>query len=121
MHRAKYMWITVGPLIWLLIVTFSASYEKIFSDQPRIGFLAQANQLQDALNAGKIAADQIAATQTQIFNAKLDAVVCGIFIVLVALILIDSIRVWAGVLRGTRTATGTESPFIPTQLRPEEI
>jgi carbon starvation protein len=121
MHRAKYMWITVGPLIWLLIVTFSASYEKIFSDQPRIGFLAQAGQLQDALNAGKIAADQIAATQTQIFNARLDAVVCGIFIVLVALILIDSIRVWAGVLRGTRTATVTESPFIATQLRPEEI
>ena len=102
-------------------MTFSASYEKIFSDQPRIGFLAQAGQLQDALNAGKVAADQIAATQTQIFNARLDAVVCGIFIVLVALILIDSIRVWAGVLRGTRTATVTESPFIPTQLRPEEI
>jgi carbon starvation protein len=121
MHRAKYMWITVGPLIWLLIVTFSASYEKIFSDQPRIGFLAQADQLQNALDSGKIAADQFAATQTQIFNARLDAVVCGIFIVLVALILVDSIRVWAGVLRGTRTATVTESPFMPTQLRPEEI
>ena len=56
MHRAKYMWITVGPLVWLLIVTFTASYQKIFSDQPRIGFLAQAEQLRNV--ADQTASDQ---------------------------------------------------------------
>ena len=64
-------------------------------------------------DAGKVAADQIAATQTQIFNAQLDAVVCGIFMVLVTLILVDSIRVWAGVLRGTRDSDGDRNPVRP--------
>jgi carbon starvation protein len=121
MHRAKYMWITVAPLIWLLIVTFTASYQKIFSDQPRIGFLAQADQLEAALASGNVAAAQISATNTQIFNARLDAALCGIFIVLVTLIIVDSVRVWIGVLRGTRDAKVNETPFVLTQLRPEEL
>jgi len=121
MHRARYMWITVTPLIWLLIVTFTASYEKIFSDQPRIGFLAQAEQLESALSSGSIAVAQIAATKTLIFNARLDAALCAIFVVLVSLILVDSVRTWYGVLRGTADARVNESPFVVTQLRPEEI
>ncbi len=114
MHRAKYMWITVGPLVWLLIVTFTASYQKIFSDQPRIGFLAQAEQLRNV-------ADQTPAIKTQIFNAQLDAVLCAIFVVLVTLIVLDSVRTWLGVLKGTRDARVNESPFVVTQLRAEEI
>ena len=111
----------MGPLVWLLIVTFTRVYEKIFSDQPRIGFLAQADQLQDALDAGKVAAAQIAATQTQIFNAQTRCGRLRDFHRACGADIVDSIRVWAGVLRGTRTATVTETPFIPTQLRPEEI
>jgi carbon starvation protein len=121
MHRAKYMWITVVPLAWLLIVTFTASYQKIFSDQPRIGFLAQASQLEAALASGGVAAGQIAATNTQIFNARLDAALCAVFIVLVTLILVDSIRIWIGVLRGTSDARVNETPFVATQLRVGEI
>ena len=121
MHGSKYMWITVAPLIWLLIVTFTASYQKIFSEQPRIGFLAQASQLEAALASGTVAAGQVAATNTQIFNARLDAVLCAVFVVLVTLILIDSVRIWIGVLRGTSDATVNESAFVVTQLRPEEI
>jgi carbon starvation protein len=121
MHGAKYMWITVAPLFWLLIVTFTASYQKIFSDQPRIGFLAQANQLQSALSSGQIAAAQVGATETQIFNARLDAAVCAVFVVLVTLIIVDSVRVWMRVLRGSQAAKLNESPYVLTQLRPEEI
>ena len=62
---------------------FTAGWEKIFSDQPRLGFLADAARLQSALDAGKIAAAKIAETRGQIFNDRLDAVVCGIFMVLV--------------------------------------
>jgi carbon starvation protein len=114
MHGARYMWITVAPLIWLLVVTFTASYQKIFHESPRIGFLAQAEQL-------RTTAVQTTAVQTQIFNAQLDAALCAIFAVLVTLILIDSIRTWVGVLRGTKDAKVNESPFVVTQLRPEEI
>jgi carbon starvation protein len=121
MHRAKYMWITCLPLVWLLIVTYTAAWQKIFSDLPRVGFLAQARALEAALQSGKIAAAKAAETQTVIFNAKLDAVICGIFLVLVTLILVDSIRTWVGILNRSREATSHETAFVPTQLRPEEI
>ena len=71
MHGAKYMWITCAPLVWLVIVTFTAAWQKIFSPIPAIGFLAQADQLEAALQAGHAA--DAAATRTLIFNARLDA------------------------------------------------
>ncbi|MCU1273862.1 MAG: carbon starvation protein CstA, partial [Bryobacterales bacterium] len=125
MHRARYMWVTCMPLVWLVIVTFTASYEKIFSSLPAIGFLAQASQreaaLQAALQTGTVAASKIAETQTLIFNARLDAFICGIFVVMVGTILIDSIRIWIGILKGTRSATVVEAPFVLSRLSPEEV
>jgi carbon starvation protein len=113
MHGARYMWITCAPLVWLVIVTFSAAWQKIFSPIPAIGFLAQADKL--------AAGPQSAATQTLIFNARLDAAVCGVLLVLVATILLDSLRVWIGILRGTREARISEAPFVLSQLRAEEL
>ena len=121
MHGAKYMWITCVPLTWLLTVTYTAAWQKIFSDAPRVGFLAQADQLQRMIDSGKVAAGKIGETQTVIFNAKLDAVLCAVFLVLVTVIIVDSIRVWTGILRGTRTAKTNETPFVMTQLRAEEL
>ncbi len=121
MHRARFMWITCVPLAWLITVTFTASYQKIFSPLPRVGFLAQASALSEALRNGAIEAGQIAETQAMIFNARLDAAVCAIFIVLVATILVDSVRQWVGMLRGTREVKTHEAPFVLSQLRPEEI
>jgi len=92
MHGAKYLWITCVPLAWLVAVTFTAAWQKIFSPIPAIGFLAQAGRLEASLRAGTAA--DVAATQTLIFNARLDAVLCGVFLVLVATILLDSMRVW---------------------------
>jgi carbon starvation protein len=121
MHRARYMWITCVPLVWLVVVCFTAGYQKIFSDIPRLGFLAQAAQLEATVASGNLTAAQIAETQAQIFNNRIDAVVCGIFLVLVTTILLDSVRLWVGILRGTREARLEESPFVLSQLRPEEI
>jgi carbon starvation protein len=121
MHRARYMWVTCLPLVWLVIVTFTASYEKIFSPLPRIGFLAQATGLEAAIEAGKVAAARIAETRILIFNARLDAFICAVFVVMVGTILIDSIRVWVGILKGTRPATVAESPFVLSRLSPEEV
>ncbi len=121
MHRAKYMWVTCVPLTWLLIVTYTAAWQKIWDPSPRIGFLAQADVLQKALDAGKVAAGKVADQKTLIFNAQLDAVLCGVFLVLVTVIVADAIRVWAGILRGTREAKVHEAPFTLTQLNAEEI
>jgi carbon starvation protein len=119
MHGAKYLWITCAPLAWLVTVTFTAAWQKIFSPLPALGFLAQADRLEASLRAGT-AADP-AATQTLIFNARLDAVLCGVFLLLVTTILLDSMRVWIGILRGTREARVCEAPFVLSQLRAEEL
>jgi carbon starvation protein len=121
MHGWRYVWITLTPLVWLLIVTFSAGIEKIFSPMPRIGFLAQASQLEAAIATGKIAAARLSETNVLIFNAKLDAVICGVFLVLVSVILIDSLRVWVGILSGARSREISETPFVLSQLRTETL
>jgi carbon starvation protein len=113
MHRLRYAWITLTPLAWLVTVTYAAGLEKILSSHPRVGFLAQANAFE--------AAQRTASTAQLVFNNRLDAAVCAVFLVLVATILVDSIRVWTGILRGTRPARNHESPFVPTALRPEEL
>ena len=56
MHRARYMWITCVPLVWLVTVTFTAAWQKIFSPLPAIGFLAQARQAAGGLASGHGAA-----------------------------------------------------------------
>jgi carbon starvation protein len=114
MHGAKYAWITFAPLVWLVTVTFTAGWQKIFSPLPAIGFLAQAD---------KLAADGAvtATTRILIFNARLDAAVCGILMVLVAAILIDSARVWVSILRGTADTRVREAPFVPSRLQVEEL
>ena len=119
MHGAKFMWITCAPLVWLVIVTFNAAWQKILSPIPAVGFLSQADALQASLRAGTAA--NVAATQTLIFNARLDAVMCGLLLVLVATILIDSLRVWIGILRGTSEARVREAPFVLSRLQTEEL
>jgi carbon starvation protein len=121
MHGPRFMWITCAPLTWLVVVCFTAGWQKIFSPVPAIGFLAQADRLESAIRSGAIASSKLAETQTLIFNARLDAVICGLLLVMVTTILIDSLRVWMGILRGTRRAEVCEAPFVLSQLRPEEI
>jgi len=124
MHGPKFMWITCGPLAWLVVVTFSAGWQKIFSPLPALGFLAQANQLEDArdaaVTAGKVTAAAVAQSDALIFNARLDAAVCGVFMILVAIVLIDSLRLWYGILRGTQERVVVESPFVISRLSSEE-
>src|SRR3954451_7195100 len=118
MHGARFMWITCAPLVWLVTVTFSAAWQKIFSPIPAIGFLAQADKLEAAISAGTAASS--AGNQALIFNARLDAAICGIFMVLVAVILLDSVRIWLGILNGGERQVH-ESPFVPSRLRAEEL
>jgi carbon starvation protein len=119
MHQTKYLWITAAPLVWLVGVTFVAGLEKIFSPSPSIGFLAHARTLETAMAAGKIAAGKLAETRAVVFNERLDAAVCGLFLVLVSIVLLDSLRVWSGLLRRTRPVISSESPFIATRMEVE--
>jgi carbon starvation protein len=108
MHRTKYVLVTLAPLAWLVTVTFTASWHKVFDPDPRIGFLAQARQLAAAGGNARL-----------IFNNRLDAVVTGVLIVMVTLILVESARQWLGILNGKKEARVKESPFVVTGLAEE--
>jgi carbon starvation protein len=100
--RARYAWTTLLPLTWLLSVTLTAGYQKIFDPEVRIGFLAHANALLDRIASGEIPAAKLAETRALIFNDRLDAAVTGLFMVLVAIIVADSLRAWYRVLSAGR-------------------
>jgi len=119
MHGPKYVFVTLIPLAWLGTVTFAAALDKIFSPDVRIGFLAHAAALENAVAAGKVASAKLAETQAVIFNERLDAAVCGMFLLLVSVIIVSSIWQWFGLLRGTRPVASSESPFTVSQLGSE--
>ncbi len=121
MHGRRYVWITLVPLSWLACVTFTAGWQKIFSADPKLGFLAHATALTNALASGKIAAAKIAETNAVIFNERLDAAVCATFLILVTIVLVDSIRTWSSLLSGKSSVESSEAPFIPTRLRVEML
>ncbi len=108
MHRAKYAAVTLVPLAWLVAVTFTASWQKMFDPNPRVGFLAQARAL--------AASPATSVTGRLIFNNRLDAAVTGVLVVMVTLVLVESGRQWWGILRGTREAPVKEAPFVRTRL-----
>ena len=112
MGRARYMWVTLAPLAWLIAVTFSASWHKMFDPNPLIGLLAHARQL--------AAGPAIAGLARRIFNDRLDAVLCGLLIVLVSVIVLESARVWISVISGRREAATQETPFVTTRYAAEE-
>jgi carbon starvation protein len=99
------------PLAWLVAVTFTASWHKIFDPNPRVGFLAQAHIL--------AAGPATTATARLIFNNQLDAAVTAVLVVMVALVLIESVRQWIGVLSGREESRVKESPFVMTRLAEE--
>jgi carbon starvation protein len=98
--RARFGIATVLPLAWLLAVTMTAGWQKLFAADRRIGFLAQADHLAAELGAGRVPAEKVFQTQQVIFNNRLDAAVTALFMVLVAVVVVDAARVCWRTLRG---------------------
>ncbi len=107
MQRQRYLWVTLGPLAWLIVVTMTAGYQKVFSADPKLGFLAHAATLATSTdpNAGRL-----------IFNDRLNAVVALFFMAVVAMLVFTSAREWWLVLSQRKPAVVHESPYISTTL-----
>ena len=109
MGKARYALVTLLPLAWLVTVTFTASWQKMFDHDPRIGFLAHARQLAGSGGNARL-----------IFNDRLDAAVTGMLIIMVGLILLESAVLWIRVLSGRREPGVKEAPFVATRYAVEE-
>jgi carbon starvation protein len=90
--NAKYFWVTALPLAWLVVVTLSASWQKLFSDNVRIGLLAGARNLQEKISAGILPTEQMAIFEKLIFNQYLVAGLTGFFAVLLIVVLFDTLK-----------------------------
>ena len=112
MGKARYVPVTLVPLVWLVSVTFTASYHKVFDPNPRIGFLAHTQLLATG--------PATSANARLIFNDRLDALVTGVLIMMVALILLESTLEWMRVLTGRKQARVQEAPFVTTRFATEE-
>ena len=119
--------VTLVPLVWLLVVCFSAGLQKIFHEEPdakrpRVGFLQIARELEQKLPAASravaVAQDDavrngaektVAELRAQIFNNRLDAGVSGAFLILAGAILVISVSEWLKLLGGSRPPKLTET------------
>ncbi len=117
MGKARYAWMTIIPLLWVSIVTLTAGWIKIFSSDPKLGFLAHARWLGDFVASGQLPPGVKSPTSARhmILNDRLDAAVAGFFMACVVVVLVESLRVWIGISRGRIAPTSTEVKFSHTR------
>src|SRR5260370_15565697 len=115
MGRLRWIWVTLLPMAWLVVITMTASYQKIFDANPRIGFLAYANALVAQIAARKIPAEKIAETQRLIFNQRLYAAVTGVLAVMILVLIVQALAHWYAILVRRKESVLHESPYIATR------
>jgi carbon starvation protein len=115
MGRTRWIWVTLLPMAWLVIVTMTASYQKIFDANPRIGFLSYANVLAAQIAAGKIPAAKLVDTQRLIFNQRLDAAVTAVLALMVIVLIVEALVQWYAILSSRRAWSLHESPYVQTE------
>ena len=119
MGRARWIWVTLVPTAALITVTMTASYQKIFDPNPRIGFLSYANALAAQIAAGAIPSAKIVETQRLIFNQRLDAGVTAVLAAMVIVLIVEAVVQWYSILSRRRDPVLHESPYVATQWAPD--
>ncbi|HET7600589.1 MAG TPA: carbon starvation CstA family protein [Gemmatimonadales bacterium] len=109
--KARYAWVTLGPLAWVLLVTLVAGWQKIFSPEPRLGFLSHARATAAQAAAGAL--DPAHAARL-IFNDRLDAVVAALFMMVTVIFVGACAREWLLILARRKKPVVRETPFVET-------
>ena len=91
--KIRFAWITAIPLVWLLIVTSSASYQKVFSEDVRIGFLSAARVMTEKISLGNLPIKDLNVTEKLIFNLKLDAGITIFLVIILWVVIFDVFRI----------------------------
>jgi carbon starvation protein len=115
MRRLRWIWVTLVPMVWLITVTMTASWQKIFSENARIGFLSGARALAAQIAAGKSPAAKLPEIQRTIFNLRLDAVVTAVLAVMILVLVVEAILRWTAILTKRSEAVLHETPYVATQ------
>jgi carbon starvation protein len=113
--RARYCWVTGLPLTWLAVVTSTAAYQKLFSLDPRIGFLAGASDIADKLAAGALAMDKAAVAGKLMLNLRIDAALAAFFLLVLWVVILDMLSIGWRVYRGEPLKPVVEAPYQRTR------
>ncbi len=117
MKKEKYVWVTIVPTVFLFITSMTAGWQKIFHENPKIGFLAQANRFSDAIARGELLAPAktVAEMQTIVMSNQINAVLCGFFMIVAIVMVIASIGAIRKALASS-TPTVNEAPAVYSEV-----
>jgi carbon starvation protein len=116
--RLKWAWVTGLPLAWDAAVTLTASWQKVFSDNPAIGFFAQRERFSEALDRGEVLApaknlDDMRAVVT---NSTVDGVLAAFFAILVIIVIANAAWVCFKAIRARQPLPTTEEPYVKSTI-----
>jgi carbon starvation protein len=116
--KLKWAWETGIPLASDAAVTLTASYQKVFSDDPKLGFFAQRDKFQTALDQGDVVAPakSVADMHSIVTNSTVDGVLAAFFAILIVVVIADAARVWTKAIRAREPLPTTETPPVESQL-----
>jgi carbon starvation protein len=126
MGKLRYAWVTALPLAWDAAVTLTASFQKIFSADPKLGFFAQRAAAQQSLQQGKLndvmkalKAESLADAQQILVNTTVDGILSILFAVMIIVVILDASRVWLGLVFGGKEPELSEAPWEESRLDSE--
>lgn len=116
--KLRWAWVTGLPLAWDVAVTLTASWQKVFHSDPRIGFFAQRERYAEAIEAGKVLApaknlDQMRAV---VVNSTVDGVLAALFAVLVVIVIANAAVVCRRAVRAREPLPLAEAPYVESTL-----
>ncbi|MFE9331085.1 carbon starvation CstA family protein [Streptomyces sp. NPDC006925] len=116
--RLKWAWVTAVPLVWDAVVTLTASWQKVFSTDPKIGFFQQRADYQEAIDQGKVIAPakSMDDMHTVVTNSTVDGVLSALFALLVIVVLADAARTCVRAVRDPEGTRMHEAPYRESTL-----
>ncbi|KUM70737.1 carbon starvation CstA family protein [Streptomyces curacoi] len=116
--RLKWAWITGVPLAWDATVTLTASWQKVFSSDPKVGFFKQRQVFQDAIDRGEVLppAKSMDDMHTVVTNSTVDGVLSAVLALLIVVVIADALRVCVRHVRRPALSTLSEAPYVESKI-----
>lgn len=116
--RLKWAWITGVPLLWDATVTLTASWQKVFSSDPKVGFFKQRQVFQDAIDRGEVLppAKSMDDMHTVVTNSTVDGVLAAVLALLIVFVLVDAARICLRHVRRPALTTLSEAPYVESKI-----
>nr|WP_202477972.1 carbon starvation CstA family protein [Streptomyces sp. SID5470] len=116
--RLKWAWITGIPLAWDATVTLTASFQKVFSDDPKVGFFKQRSVFQDAIDDGKVLppAKSMDDMHTVVTNSTVDGILTAVLALLIVVVIADALRVCVRHVRRPALSSLSEAPYVESRI-----